>query len=457
MQIIIVGCGKVGSNLAEQLCREDTDITVLDTNADRVQQLVEDLDIMGYVGSGISIETLEEAGIKKADMLIAVTGSDEVNLMCCLIAKKAGGCQTIARVRNPEYTSEIEFLKNEIGLAMVINPELAAASEIARVLRLPSAIDVEVFAKGKVEILKCRIQPGSVLCNMSVQDIPARLNGGILVCVVERAGEVTIPNGSFVLQEKDNIYIAGSPANTGEFFHKIGIEKNPVKDIMIVGGGKITFYLAKMLLAAGLGVKIIERDAATCDMLCQKIPQATVIHGDGTDKSLLEDEGLARVDSFAALTGMDEENVFVSLYAKQVANVKTITKINRIAFDEVIDNLDLDTVVYPKEITAEYIIRYARAFGNSIGSNVETMHRIAGGRVEALEFIVRENAPVLGKTLTELELKDNILLACIQREGRIILPRGNDRLQVDDTVVVITTMPGLKDIKDILKKSRAEK
>lgn len=455
MQIIIVGCGKVGSTLAEQLSREDNDITVLDINGKRVEQLVNEFDIMGYIGSGISFDTLMEAGVKKADLLIAVTGSDELNLMCCLIAKKAGDCQTIARVRNPEYSKETEFLKKELGLAMVINPELTAATEVARVLRLPTAISVEVFAKGKVEVLKFRVKPGSPLCDMQIQDIAPKLRSDILVCVVERGEEITIPNGTFVLKERDNIYIAGSPKKTAEFFQRIGIGSKPVNNIMIVGGGKISYYLTQMLLANGIDVKIIEKDAACCEMLSQKIPEATVIHGDGTDKALLMEEGLDQTDSFAALTGMDEENIFLSLYAKTQSDIKTVTKINRIAFDEVISGLDLDTVVYPKNITAEYIIRYARALGNSIGSNVEAMHRIAGGRVEALEFVIRENAPVVNIPLIDLNLKNDILIACIQRNGRIILPRGNDFMKVGDTVVVITSRTGLKDIRDILGKNRA--
>ncbi len=455
MQIIIVGCGKVGSVLAEQLCQEGNNVTVLDTNGERVQQLVNEFDIMGYIGSGISFDTLIEAGVKKADMLIAVTPSDELNLMCCLIAKKAGNCQTIARVRNPEYSKETDFLIRELGLALIINPELAAANEIFRDLRLPSAVSAEVFAQGKVEIFKVPVREGSPLCDIAVQDIAGRLNCDILVCVVERGEEVTIPNGTFVLKEKDNVYIVGGPMNSKDFFRRIGIESNPIRSTMIVGGGKISYYLAKLLTASGIDVRIIERDAAVCDALNQMLPEATIIHGDGTDKALLAEEGLDRVDSFAALTGMDEENIFLSLYAKTQTNIKTVAKINRIAFDEVIGNMDLDTVVYPKNITAEYIIRYARAFGNSIGSNVETMHRIAGGRVEALEFIIRENAPVVGIPLMSLNLKDDILVACIQRGKKLIMPRGNDAMQVGDTVVVVTTRSGLRDIRDILGKSRA--
>lgn len=455
MQIIIVGCGKVGSVLAEQLCQEGNDVTVIDTRSDKVEQLVGELDIMGYIGSGISFDTLTEAGVEKADLLMAVTDSDEVNLMCCLIARKAGNCQTIARVRNPEYNKEIAFLKEELGLALAINPELAAANEISRVLRLPSAISVEVFAKGRVELLNFRIRSGSPLCDITLQEMTARIGRDILVCVVERGEDVIIPTGNFVLQEKDKVYVAGETKSTAAFFQKIGVGAKPIRNILIVGGGKVSYYLAKILLASDIDVKIIEKDAARCDALCQALPDATIIRGDGSDRALLLEEGLDRADSFAALTGMDEENVFLSLYAKTQADIKTITKLNRIAFDEVISSLDLDTVVYPKDITAEYIIRYARAFGNTIGSNVETMHRIAGGKAEALEFIIREGAPVVDIPLMDLNLKNDILIACMSHEGKLIIPRGSDRMQVGDTVIVVTTRTGLKDISDILGKSRA--
>lgn len=452
MNIIIVGCGKVGAVLTEQLSKEGNSVTVIDTNAARVEQMVNEHDVMGYIGSGVSYETQLEAGVEKADLLIAVTGSDELNLLCCLFAKKAGNCQTIARVRNPEYSEEVHFIKEELGLAMIINPELAAAAEIARVLRLPSAINVEVFAKGKVEILKFRVKPDSVLCNMAVQEIPGKLHSDILVCVVERGDETYIPSGDFVLQEKDVISIAGEPQKTMEFFRKIHIKVNPVKDIMIVGGGRLSYYLSRILIGTGVEVKIVEKNLENCNLLCQKIPEATVIHGDGSDKVLLLEEGLDQMDAFAALTGMDEENVFLSLYAKSKARMKTVTKINKISFDEVINNLDLDTVVYPKNITAEYIIRYARAMANSLGSNVETMYRLAGDKVEALSFIIRKNAPVVNIPLMNLNLKEGILLVAIERDGRVIVPRGSDSMQVGDTVILVTTITGLQDISNILKK-----
>lgn len=452
MQIIIVGCGKVGAVLTKELSREGHNVTVIDTKAKAVEQIVNEYDVMGYIGSGVSYEMQKEAGVEKADLLIAVTDSDELNLLCCLFAKKAGNCQTIARVRNPEYSQEVHYIKEELGLAMIINPDLAAASEMSRVLRLPSAMDVETFAKGKVEILKFRIKADSVLCDMMIQDIFTKLHSDILVCVVERGEEAHIPTGNFVLKEKDIISIAGAPQKVMEFFKKIGIKVKPVKDIMIVGGSRMAYYLAQMLLDTGVDVKILEKDEASCDLLCQKLPNVTIIHGDGSDKELLLEEGLDTVDAFAALTGSDEENIFMSLYAKSKARMKTITKVNKSTLTEVINSMDLDTVVYPKEVTTEYIVRYVRAMANSMGSNVESMHRLAGDKVEALSFIIRENAPVIDIPLMRLNLRPGILVAAILRGEKLIIPRGNDSMQVGDTVVIVTTIPGLQDIRDILKK-----
>lgn len=452
MQIIIVGCGKVGTVLTKELSNEGHDITVIDAKSSVVEHVVNEYDVMGYIGSGVSYETLLEAGVEKADLLIAVTDSDELNLLCCLFAKKAGNCQTIARVRNPEYSKEIHYIKEELGLAMIINPDQAVASEMARVLRLPSAMDVEMFAKGKVEILKFRIKPDSVLCDMMIQEIFTKLHCDILVCVAERGEKAYIPDGNFVLKEKDIISITGAPHKLMEFFKKIQINVKPVKDIMIVGGSRMAFYLAKMLLETGVDVKILEKRGSNCESLCQKLPDATIIHGDGSDKDLLLEEGLDTVDAFAALTGSDEENIFMSLYARSKARMKTITKVTRSSFDEVIGSLDLDTVVYPQEVTVEYIIRYVRAMANTMGSNVEAMHRLAGDQVEALSFVVKENAPVIDTPLMNMNLKKGILVAAILRENKLIIPRGNDCMKVGDLVLIVTTFRGLKDIGDILKK-----
>lgn len=452
MKIIIVGLGKVGIKLADRLSQENEyDVTVVDLRADVVQNVTNDFDVMGVVGSGASIEMLQEAGIKDADILIAVTGSDELNLLTCLIAKKTGNCQTIARVRKPEYSKEIGMLKDDLGLAMVINPEHTAASEMARVLRFPSAIDIDTFAKGRVEILKFKLEEGSVLHDIRISEMGRKLQCDVLVCGVEREDKVFIPGGDFVLKQGDFVSIIAAPHNGSSFFEKIGIKTNRVKNTMIVGGGDTAFYLAHQLLQKGIAVKIIEQKQERCDELCQLLPKATIIHGDGTDNRLLLEEGIESAESFVALTNIDEENILLSLFAKSKTKGKLITKINRIAYDEVINNLQLDTTIYPKNITTEYILRFVRAMNNSLYSNVETLHYILDGKAEALEFKIGDNSPVSGVPIEMLNLKKNILVACIIRNGKIIIPRGKDIIEKGDHVIIVTATTGFNDISDILE------
>ena len=451
MNIIIAGCGKVGQKLAEMLCSEkEHDITVIDVRPKAVGSLTNEYDIMGVVGNGASLDVLNEAGITEADILIAVTGSDELNLLTCLVAKKAGNCRTIARVRKPEYAKELDFFKEDLGLAMIINPELAAASEIARVLRFPTAIRIDTFAKGRVEIMNFRVPEGSILDNRIISEIPTKLNCDVLICGVERGELAFIPGGDFVLHSGDLVSIVSSIENSVDFFKKIGIRTNRVKDTIIVGGGATAYYLAKILIRTGIRVKIIEQDTQRCELLCQLLPKAEIINGDGTDSKLLIEEGIEDASSFVSLTNIDEENIMLSLFAKSRSKAKLVTKINRIAFDEVIDNLNLDTIICPKNITAEYIVRFVRSKKNSVGSNIETIHFILDNKAEALEFRITEDSPVVGISLEALNLKDNTLIACINRNGKIIIPRGRDVIKPNDTVIVITTKTGFKDIGDIL-------
>lgn len=452
MKIIIVGLGKVGQTLAAELGREDNDITVIDTREDVVQEIADQCDLMGVVGNGAIYSVQMEAGIETADLLIAVTGSDELNLLCCLIARKAGHCQTIARVRNPEYNKEQGFIRDALGLAMIINPELAAAGEAAEALQFPSAIEVDSFAKNRARLLKFRIPEKSVLDQIKLADLPAGMRGNILICAVERGDELIIPDGNCILQARDMVSIMGSTSDANEFFKKIGIVTNQVKSLMIVGGSSVAVYLAKLLAAVGVRIKLIEKDLKRCEGLCTQLPKVTIVHGDGTDKDLLIEEGIERFESFAALTNIDEENILLSLYARKTGPKKLITKINRIAFDEVIKELDLDTVIYPKNITAEHIIRYVRSRKNSLGSNVETLHKIIGGRAEALEFMIRNQSRATGAALQELKTKEETLVASIVRNGKIIIPSGSDKILQGDRVIVITQIRGLKDIDDILAK-----
>ncbi len=452
MNIIIAGCGKVGQKIVERLAiEEDHNITIIDYNPDVVTDLTSNYDIMGVVGDASDIDTLKEAGIKNSDILIAIMGSDELNMLTCLMAKKMGDCRTIARVRKPENTRSIHVIKDELGLAMIVNPERAAASEIARILRFPSAIKIDTFAKGRIEILGFKVPEYSVLNNMKVSEVVSKLKCDVLICGVERENQAFIPDGNFVLKSGDNISIVASIKNGHAFFKKIGIKTDRVKDTIIVGGGDTAFYLANQLAETGIDVKIIEKDAARCDELCQLLPKVDIIHGDGTEKRLLIEEGLADAESFVSLTNIDEENILLSLFAKTKTDGKIVTKVNRIEYDDVITNLNLGSVIYPKNITAEYIVRFVRAKKNSFGSNIETMHYILDGKAEALEFRIGENSPVSATTLEKLQLKENILVACINRNNQIIIPRGKDTLTKGDTVIVVTTNSGYQDISDILK------
>lgn len=453
MNIIIVGYGRVGMTLTKELISEQHNVTVVDESTQRVQAASAEFDVLGVIGNGASHSVLMDAGIEKADLLVAVTASDELNLLCCLMAKKASGCSTIARVRNPVYSREADYIRREMGLSMIINPELEAASEIARLLQFPNAIEINPFVKGKVELLKFRVESGSVLDGFALKDFHSKLNSEVHVCAVERGTEVLIPDGRFIFQAKDKVSIVATPANAAKLFKRIGLDTQPVKDATLIGGGRIAFYLSLQLLEMGIQVKIIEQDRERCEELCVLLPKATIIHGDGTDKQLLIEEGLERTGAFVTLTGMDEENVLLSLFARGRSKAKLIIKVKHITFNEVLNELDLDTVIYPQDITAESILRYARAKKNRRGNNIETLYKIIDDCAEAIEFTIKENSAVTEKPLEKLNLKPNILISCIHRKGAVIIPKGKDCLLPGDSVVIVTTNKGLNDINDILKEA----
>ena len=450
MKIIIVGCGKVGTTLAEQLNRENHDITLIDCDSEALQSISDSTDVMSVTGNGAVYQVQMEAGIKEADLLIATTNSDELNMLCCLIAKKAGNCHTIARIRNPEYSAEINYIREELNLSLAINPELAAAREIARLLRFPNAIKIELFAKGRTELLKFLIPKDSILDRMKVMDVVSRLKSNVLICAVERGDDVVIPDGNFEMKGGDKISFIAPHAECADFFRKAGIENNTVNSAMFVGGGKLTVYLAKALADTKIKIKIIEQDEERCRILSELLPHAMIIHGDGSDQKLLLEEGIRQTEAFASLTGFDEENILLSLYAASQSRAKLITKVNKIAFENVINALNLGSVIYPKMLTADIILQYVRAMQNSMGSNIETLYKIVADKAEALEFRVRGDSPVLGIPLEKLRTRNNLLVACINRNGRIIMPRGKDTLEAGDTVIIVTTHTGLNDLKDIL-------
>ncbi len=439
MKIIIVGCGKVGGTLAKQLCSEGHDVTVLDKDASKLRAMSSGYDVLALEGDASSYSDLKEAGVEDADILIAVTDSDEKNLLCCLIGRKTGNLKAIARVRNPVYNSEVEFFRKGFGLAMVINPEMAAASEIARMFRFPTAINIETFAKGHIELLTFHLPEHSKLAGKPLTYIHSKLHTDVLVVMVKRGDQVTIPSGDFVVQAGDILSIVTGHGQAHDFFGKIGIETNRVKNVMIVGGGKVTYYVAKKLIENGISVKIIERDRTKCDELSDLLPRAEIIHGDGIDEDLLLEEGIEVVDGFTALTGLDEQNIMIGLFAKSVSksNVKLVTKITKISFDDVIAGLNLGSIVNPKEITADYILQFVRSMQASVGSEMENLYKLPDSNAEAMEFHIGEQCKACDIPLQKLRLKKNILIAKIYRGDHLFTPTGSDYMQVGDTVVLV--------------------
>lgn len=451
LDIIIVGCGKVGMTLIEQLSKEGHDITIIDKNAAKVQEMSNLYDIMGLVGNGASYSVQMEAGIENADLIIAVTASDELNLLCCTVAKQVGDCAAIARVRTPDYSKEAGYLREKLGLTMIINPELEASLETARILYLPTALEVNSFAHGQAEIVKFKIPEENLLDGMTIATLGKSITNEILICAIEREGEVYIPGGNFQMAKNDIVSFVAPRRHIRSFLKKIGFKTKQVKDAMIVGGGKASYYLAKQLIAMGIDVKIIEQNKERCEELSILLPEAIIINGDGTDEEVLREEGIEYAQAFIPLTDIDEENIMLTLHAKQVSNAKLITKINRSTFKNVISKLDLGSVIYPRYITSEAIIAYVRAKKNSTNSNIETLYHMFDNRAEAIEFRVDEPSSVTGIPLKDLMLKNDLLVSFIYRNGKVQIPSGLDTIEVGDTVMIVTTHTGLDNIQDIIR------
>lgn len=446
MRIIIVGCGKVGSALAEQLSAEGHDLTLIDLSERRLEELTNRLDLTAVAGSGTSYQVLLEAGVQDTDLVIAVTTHDEINLLSCLIARKASDCHAIARVRDPQYVADLGFIRDELGISMAINPELSTARVVSRLIRFPSAIGVSTVARGRIELLDVRIPAESRLEGMAVCEVNPLLRTNVLLCMVRRGDKTYIPKGDFILRTGDDITVIIPPKEQKLFFDQVGVPSTPIKTAMLVGGGKIAFFLAKILLDSGISVKIIEKRLERCEFLSEKLPAATVIHGDGTDRELLDEEGLSSCGAFASLTGMDEENILLALHAGRHSRAKLFTKVNRVNFEEVIASMPIGKVIRPKQTTAELISQYTRAMQNSMGSNVETLHQLDGA--EALEFRVAAHH-LTGVPLQYMPIRPDVLLCCINRRGKRIIPRGHDVLHEGDTVIVVSTFEGMNDLQDI--------
>ena len=453
LNIIIVGCGKVGTTLLQRLREEGHDVTIIDQNPEVINELSGTYDALAIAGNGATHAVLDEANVADADLLVAVTDSDELNLLTCVLANQASDCATIARVRQPEYVSEVNYLRDKLGLAKIINPELEAAKEASRILLLPTALEVNTFAHDQVELVKINVPEDNVIAGLSLAQISSRVGLDILICVVERNDELVIPNGTFEIQGGDVISVLGQRRIVKKFLAEIGFKTEAVKNCMIVGGGRAAFYLAKHLTQMNIDVKIIESNRSRCKYLAETLDSATIINGDGTSEELLREEGIEYADAFIPLTGIDEENIFLTLCAKSISKAKVITKINRMNYKGVINGLDLGSVIYPKAITTEAIIAYVRARQNSVDrNNIETLYHMYDNRVEAIELIADQKSAVTGKTLAELKTKKNLLIACISRNGSIIIPRGSDSIHVGDSVTIVTTYTGFNDITDILAK-----
>lgn len=451
MKVIVVGCGKVGISIASELNAEGHDIVVVDIDHKAVQSLSDSLDLMGIEGNGATYDVLMEAGVSNADILIAATAMDEINIYTCLMAKNAGAAHTIARVRNPEYTKDLFRVKDQLGLSFAINPELTAANEISRLLRFSGALEIDSFSKGIVELIKVAVPQDSMITDKKISDI-AVLKGKVRICLVERGSEVYIPNGDFVIQGGDKVSVVANPEIAAKFFKKINVAIGKSRDIMLLGGGKVSYYLAERLIEAGANVKIIEKNESRCAKLSEELPDAVIINGDCMDQHLLLSEGAEHANGIVALMDYDEENILISMYLRKVSKAKIITKINNDSFDDIIAGLNLDCIIHPKQLTGEYIARYVRAVQNSEGSNVETLYRLNEDRIEALEFRARRGSSLISKPIMDLNLKDDLQIICINRRGKIILPQGSDVIMPDDMVIVLTAHKGIGALEDILKK-----
>ena len=452
MDIVIIGDGKVGHKLAMQLSGEKYNVTLIDKSERKLRDTVNEMDVSCVVGDGASADIQRQADVPGADLVIACASTDEMNLFCCLLARKLGAKQTIARVRNPIYHSQIDLLKEDLKLSMAVNPERALAGEISRVLIFPSAAKIETFVKGRVELVEVTYPSHSSIEGLSLSELYKKHQIKMLVCAVQRGGEVYIPDGNFVPRPGDKINIAASHQEIEKFLKLTNGMRDKAKNVMICGGGRGAYYLGSQLLELGMQVKIIELDEKRCMELCDLLPGATIIHGNATDHELLEEEGISKADAFVTLTGMDEENIIMSMYAKTRHVPKVVTKVNDEGLQSMVDQLGMESVVSAKNVTANAITSYVRAMRNSMGSaNVETVYKLIGGKIEALEFRIREKTKYTGVPLKDLKLKVNHLVACIVRNRRIIIPGGNDTLEVGDNVIVISMEQGLEDLQDIMR------
>ena len=452
MHIIVAGCGKVGTTILSNLVKEGHDVVAIDADAAIIAEVNNIYDVMGVCGNGTDCDTLAEAGVDKAEMFVAVTGSDEMNMLSCYIAKKMGARNTIARIRNPEYNDKsLGFLRQNLDLSMSINPELLAAQELYNILKLPLAAKIETFSQRKFEMIELLLKKDSPMVGQTLWQLRKKHPANFLIACVQRGEDVIIPDGRFVLQEGDHIGLTAEPRELQKLLRALAIQQKPVKNVMILGASRTAYYLAKMLLDGGSSVKIIEKNPERCKAFCQDLPKATVLCGDGAQQELLMEEGLSTTDAFVALTGMDEQNILISFFAGSQNVPKVISKVNRPELATMAKRLGLDSIISTRSVVSDVLVQYARALQNSMGSSIETLYRLMDDKAEALEFIVRDDFPMLHVPLKDMPLKSNILVVGILRQRQAIIPSGEDKILPGDRVVVLTTQYRLHDLSDIVK------
>ena len=451
MKIIVVGGGKIGITILANLVAEGHDVLLIDNNPDKINEITNIYDVIGLCGNGADSEVLIEADVDKAELLIATTDSDELNMLSCFLAKRMGAKDTVCRIRNPEYNdNSLNFMRKELDISMAINPELLAARELFNILKLPSAAKIDTFSVRNFELIELKLKPGTLLDGMKLMDLRSKFKAKFLICAVQRGEEAYIPDGNFVLKSGDKIGLTAAPTEIAKLLKEMGVLQKQAKNIMILGGSRTAFYLARMLTLAGNSVTIIERDKKLCDELCESIPKAVVINGDGAKQELLLEEGLQSVDAFVSLTGMDEENLLLASFAQSQNVPKVIAKVNREELIPLAEHWGLECIVSPKELIADKLVQYARALENSVGSSVETLYKLMDGKVEVLEFKVKSDFPKLKIAFKDLKTKPNTLVAGIARDRKIIIPSGEDMLLADDKVVVLAANQRINKLSDIL-------
>ncbi len=450
MKIIIVGIGKVGSTLVQQLSKEDHDVTIIDTDPNVVNDIVASYDVLGVVGNGANFDTQLRAEVNKAELFIAVTSSDELNILSCLVAQRMKKIKTVARVRDPDYSKQIDFLTNELDINFIINPEYEAAEAITKIIKYPSTLKVDSFSNRKVELVELKMPANSEWIGKQLSSLPKKDRDKILICTVERNKEIIIPRGNYTFAADDKLYVILDKNNMERTFKFLSVQKGKVRNCMIVGGGKITFYLVKNLLDLGIKVKVIESSPERCAELSEIYPDILVICADGSDQALLLEEGLETVDAIVSLTGMDEENIIISMFANSLHVDKVITKINRHQFIDIFEKVGIESIISPKFLTSNQILRYVRNLQVNDEAEVKTLHKIANNRVEAVEFIVNDDEELINISLKDLKLKSNLLVATIIRDGKVIIPTGDDQIYINDTVIIFSYENTITSLHDIL-------